>query len=250
MCATKRHCRTVNTLLCVVLLAVTAGAQVGETGAHTQPACAARGEEIHAARLKVQVAAGEFPLEEEWQRAAPITFCSDWQAKSADPERSTEVRVLWSQAALYLRFRCNYRELYTYGDANSSRRKQHLWERDVAEAFLQPDHFGEHFYKEFEVSPNGLWLDLDVFTSSDADLHSGIRALANVDPAQHVWTAQVFIPMRAITPRFNPHSAWRANFFRVEGREPNRAYLAWRPTHTPQPDFHKHEAFGLLRFNR
>lgn len=246
----KRQRKTAIRLCCVLLLAASACAQDRRIAADTQPICAAKGKVIHASRLRTKLAPGEFPQGKEWQRAAPIVFCSHWHGKGADPHRSTEVRILWSDTALYLRFRCKYRELFTYGAANSSGRKEHLWERDVAEAFLQPDRFGEHFYKEFEVSPDGLWLDLDVFASGDTDLHSGMRALADVNPALRVWTAGVVIPMKSITTRFDPNSTWRANFFRVERREPNRAYLAWRPTHTPTPDFHKPEAFGLLRFDQ
>jgi alpha-galactosidase len=38
------------------------------------------------------------------------------------------------------------------------------------------------------------------------------------------------------------------NFYRVEGPQEPRAYLAWRPTKTPQPNFHVPSAFGKLRF--
>jgi alpha-galactosidase len=38
------------------------------------------------------------------------------------------------------------------------------------------------------------------------------------------------------------------NFFRVEGKEEPRGYYAWRPTHTPQPNFHVPSAFGSMRF--
>lgn len=248
MCVTGHQSRIVR-LFCVLLVATTGIAQVAKEATNTELACAVRKDEIHAARLKAKVPAGEFPREEEWQRAVPISFCSDWQAKNADPMRATEARLLWSDDAIYVRFRCHYRELYMIGPATLSGRKDHLWESDVAEAFLQADHFGQHLYKEFEVSPSGLWLDLDVFQSSDTNLDSGMRAVASVDSAQRVWTAQIFIPMRSITTRFDPHSTWRVNFFRVEGRAPNRAYLAWRPTHTPEPDFHRHEAFGLLWFD-
>ena len=72
------------------------------------------------------------------------------------------MRLLWTEDELYLRFRCRYRAIYVFPDADPSGHRDELWERDVAEVFLQPDRFGEKYYKEFEVSPNGQWLDLDI----------------------------------------------------------------------------------------
>jgi hypothetical protein len=60
--------------------------------------------------------------------------------------------------------------------------------------------------------------------------------------------AEVAIPMKTLTDRFDPKTAWRVNFYRCEGLDPQRAYLAWRPTHSAQPNFHVPESFGVLRF--
>ena len=98
-----------------------------------------------------------------WQNAIPIAFSTDWQGNNADPGRETEVRILWSRQYLYLRFECRYRELFVFEDSDPNGRRDHLWDRDVAEAFLQPDPSRERFYREFEVSPNGMWVDLDIF---------------------------------------------------------------------------------------
>jgi alpha-galactosidase len=209
--------------------------------------CDGNGDEIRASRVK-DVRKNGFPSADEWERAEPVSFCRNWQGREPDPQRSTEVRVMWAPDKLYLRFRCQYRELYVFDTATASGRKEQLWDRDVAEAFLQPDRFGEHFYKEFEVAPNGFWIDLDIFPSAKADLHSGMKAVVTTDEKTRLWTAEVAIPMRSLTRQFDPHQTWRANFFRAEGREPKRAYFSWRPTNTPQPNFHVHEAFGVLRF--
>jgi alpha-galactosidase len=187
-------------------------------------------------------------MAEEWHSASPISFCSDWQGKNADPGRETEVRVLWSAQHLYLRFKCRYRELFIFEDSAPSGRRDHLWDRDVAEAFLQPDPSREHFYREFEVSPNGMWVDLDIFPGGLADLKSGLQRSVVVDEKSRTWTAELAIPMKSLTTKFDPAATWRANFYRVEGGSEPRAYLAWQPTHTPQPNFHIPTAFGKLRF--
>ena len=185
---------------------------------------------------------------DEWQNATAIAFCSDWQGKNPDPGRETKVRALWSTKTLYLRFECRYRELFLFTDSDPDGRRDHLWDRDVAEAFLQPDPSRERYYREFEVSPNGMWVDLDIFPGGRADLKSGVERSVVLDEKTQVWTAELAIPMKSLTLHFDPSAVWRANFYRVEGNTEPRAYLAWQPTGTPQPNFHVPSAFGKLRF--
>ena len=55
-----------------------------------------------------------------------------------------------------------YRDITVFTDAKPDGRRDQLWDRDVAEVFLQPDPSQLRHYKEFEVSPNGFWIDLDI----------------------------------------------------------------------------------------
>jgi len=185
---------------------------------------------------------------EEWRNATPVNFSSDWQGKKGDPARETEVRALWSLPYLYLRFECRYRDLFVFEDSNANGRRDHLWDRDVAEAFLQPDPSRANFYREFEVSPNGMWIDLDIFPGGRADLKSGLQRSIHVNEKSRTWTAELAIPMKSLIANFDPSAIWRVNFYRVEGKSEPRAYLAWQPTKTPQPNFHVPSAFGKLRF--
>ncbi len=190
----------------------------------------------------------------EWSKATPAIFCADWQGRNSDPARQTEVRLLWTPTTIYLRFICRYRELFLFENAPPSGRRDHLWERDVAEAFLQPDPSQPHYYKEFEVSPNGMWIDLDIGPKNisrekpPADLKSGLTRSVWRDEAHQTWAAELAIPTTALTANFNSAATWRVNFFRVEGKREPRFYSAWQPTNTPQPDFHVPEAFGTLQF--
>ena len=184
----------------------------------------------------------------EWSQAGATTFCADWQSRNADPARQTEVRILWTPAMLYLRFACRYRDLFVFDDSDPNGRRDHLWDRDVAEAFLQPDPSRPRYYREFEVSPNGMWIDLDVFPGGISDLKSGLHRSVWLDRDSHTWAAELAIPMPALTAHFDPAAIWRANFYRVEGNKEPRFYSAWQPTNSPQPNFHVPEAFGYLRF--
>jgi len=210
--------------------------------------CGTSQEEITAAFVGSDVALNAAAPSSAWKAAAPVTFCSDWQGKNPAPDRETTVRTLWSKTTLYLRFECHYRELNLFMDSDPNGRRDELWDRDVAEAFLQPDPSEPHAYKEFEVSPNGMWIDLDIGPGAKPDLKSGMTRSVYLDEKAHTWAAELAIPMRALTPDFDPHAIWRVNFFRCEGKKEPRGYYAWRPTHSPQPNFHVPAAFGRMRF--
>jgi alpha-galactosidase len=185
---------------------------------------------------------------DEWKSAKPITFCSDWQGKNADHGLETQVLALWSREHLYLRFECRYRELFMFEDSDPGGRRDHLWDRDVVEAFLQPVPSREGFYREFEVSPNGMWVDLDISPAGLGDLKSGLQRSVFLDEKSRTWTAELAIPIKSLTTNFDPSAIWRVNFYRVEGWSEPRAYLAWQATHTPQPNFHVPKAFGKMTF--
>lgn len=212
------------------------------------PPCSSSPDTVFAVKADKPVQLDARHPSPDWSRAVPITFCADWQGEHPDMGRQTTVRVLWTTESIYLRFECRYRDLFTFDDSDPNGRRDHLWDRDVAEAFLQPDPASGHYYKEFEVSPNGFWIDLDIFPDGRADLKSGLQHSVWLDEPSHIWTAELAIPIKSITPRFDPASEWRVNFFRVEGRTEPRFYSAWQPTHTPQPNFHVPTAFGRMRF--
>jgi alpha-galactosidase len=201
-----------------------------------------------AVRMTETVDTDGFPERSAWERAAPLRFDKDWQGKNGDPERETEVRLLWTQKTLFLRFRAKYRTITVFPDAQPDGRRDQLWDRDVAEAFLQPDRSNLRCYKEFEVSPNGFWIDLDIMAGEKHDLKSGLKRRVILDEAKKTWTAGLAIPMKCLVEKFEPAAIWRANFYRVEGAKEPRFYSAWRPTGTAVPNFHVPEAFGELVF--
>jgi hypothetical protein len=189
-----------------------------------------------------------FPSLPSWEAAAPLRFNSDWQGKNADSERDTEVRLLWTPEWLFLRFRARFRVITVFSDAEPNGRRDQLWNRDVAEVFLQPDPSQVRRYKEFEVSPNGFWIDLDIAPGEKHDLKSGLRRRVILNEAAKTWVAELALPMKCLVDRFDPAATWRANFYRVEGAAEPRFYSAWQPTRTPTPNFHVPEAFSELIF--
>jgi alpha-galactosidase len=189
-----------------------------------------------------------FPKEAAWREAKPISFHADWQGKNADPKRDTEVRLAWTAELLFVRFRVRFRTISVFADAEASGRRDQLWDRDVAEIFLQPDASDPRCYKEFEVSPNGFWIDLEIAHREKHDLKSGLRRRVTVNTEEKIWIAELAIPMKSIAAGVAPLSVWRVNFYRVEGSAEPRFYSAWRPTNSAEPNFHVPEAFGKLVF--
>jgi alpha-galactosidase len=193
--------------------------------------------------------AESFPSAHDWTLAQPVRFASDWQGQRPDSGRETEVRVLWTNENLYFRFRCRYRTLTIFEDADCDGRRDHLWDRDVAEVFLQTDVSRPRYYWEFEISPNGMWIDLEISPDGKHNPGSGMKSRV-VNESQKIWTADLALPMPRLVKVFDPSAAWRVNFFRVEGATEPRFYSSWRPTCTPEPNFHVPEAFGVLRFQK
>ncbi|MDR7333764.1 alpha-galactosidase [Roseateles asaccharophilus] len=191
-----------------------------------------------------QVGADGFPLASQWADAPATFFRHDWRGRALTGPQSTRVQLLRGADQLYLRFICKYEALSTFERAGSATDIWPLWERDVVEVFLQaPERAGLKSYREVEVSPNGLLLEIAVEASGKKRVAGESRAKAHIDAKGKVWTAELAVPMRGL------EDGWRLNLFRVEGREgqgAGRVYSAWSPTNTATPDFHVPAAFGRL----
>jgi alpha-galactosidase len=203
---------------------------------------------VTATRFVGATDAQRYPMDSAWAIAKPIRFSTDWQGLNADPQRETQVRLLWTPNYLYLRFEAAYKVITVFPDAEPSGRRDRLWDRDVCEAFLQPDSTEPRRYKEIEVAPNGLWIDLAIEPGEKRDLQSGLRRRVDVDKAAKSWRAVLALPMKSLVQNFDSSVVWRVNFYRIEGEAEPRFYSAWQPTRTPKPNFHVPEAFGRLVF--
>jgi len=203
---------------------------------------------VIASKITKTLGADGLPGDEDWKKAKAIRFDADWQGKNADTERETEVRVLWTPETLFLKYRVKYKTITVFADSEPNGRRDKLWDRDVVEAFLQPDPSIVRSYKEFEFSPNNMWIDLDIAERQGHDLKSGLTRHVTMDEKNKTWTAVAALPMKSLVATFDPKAVWRVNFYRIEGAEEPRFYSAWSPTRTEKPNFHVPEAFGYLRF--
>ena len=191
------------------------------------------------------------PTTEFWRASRPVYMEKDSFGKSV-PRYRTEVRTRWTRTNLYFLFVCPYEELHLKPAPNTQKETNELWNWDVAEVFVGSDFKRIKRYKEFEVSPQGEWLDLDIDLSKPHHedgwtWNSGFEVRAHIDEARHSWYGAMRIPLAAIdehSPKVG--NTMRINLFRSQGPDSHKQEVTWQP---PMSDsFHVPERFGLIRF--
>ena len=192
---------------------------------------------------------------EAWQRCEPVLITHLWSGELAPVGRHAEARICWSDEALHVRFVGNQHEpLVVSEEPRTDQKTLGLWDRDVCEIFVAPDREERSRYFEFEVAPTGEWVDLGIVIApagrvTDWGYKSGMSVSATVEETRiKVAMCIPWDATRASIPKPNPGDVWLVNLFRCVGPEAPDRYLAWRPTHTPEPAFHVPEAFGELVF--
>lgn len=235
--------------LAIVILRVRFAIPARLFGMATHTPASSENEGAIAMRLTGPLDSEGFPDKKAWDKTEPLRFSTDWRGENTDPQRATEVRLLWTLEFLFLKFHARYRTITVFSSSEPNGRRDKLWDKDVVEVFLQPPGSELGRYKEFEVAPNGMWIDLDIGPGELHDLRSGLRRRVQVLEKEKKWIAELAIPMQSLTSNFDPKRDWRLNFYRVEGESGPRFYSAWQPTGTPAPNFHVPKKFGRLLFS-
>jgi len=192
------------------------------------------------------------PDSKAW-KTAPRVVAENGPNGGAVAGHRTEIRSRWTKEHLYFLFLCPYEQLYLKEDPSTTTETNNLWEWDVAEVFVGADFDKIRHYREYQVSPQGEWVDLDIdwyAPPSEAEKrwlwNSGMQVKARVDKDKKIWYGEMKIPIRSIDSR--PPSAgteMRINFYRIQGPPRDRKFIAWQPTHSA--NYHVPEAFGRLR---
>jgi alpha-galactosidase len=189
---------------------------------------------------------------EIWQNAEVAPLAKYWSGKDAPPDRRAQTRLIWTDAALFVRFDCHQFEPFVMSEKPDMTQKTNgLWERDVCEIFVAPDTNEPERYFEFEAAPNGAWLDLAIRQlpdrrETDFNFDSGMTTGARI--AENSFTIILRVAWQAFGRMPTTGDKWRANLFRCVGAGETRGYLTWQPTLTDAPNFHVPAAFGWLEF--
>lgn len=187
-----------------------------------------------------------------WKRAGEVLVGKYWSGKDAPKDRQFKAKILWSDTAVYIRFEANQNEpLIVSEKPNLTTKTKGLWDRDVCEIFLAPkkDEFRKYF--EFEIAPNGEWIDLGIHQKPDEritdwDYMSGMKSAALIEKGKVTMAIKIEWSAFGKTPKTG--DVWLGNIFRCIGKDPTRGYLAWSPTGTKEPSFHVPEKFGEFEF--
>ena len=190
------------------------------------------------------------PTSAFWRGSVPVYMDSNAYGKS-DPKFRTEIRSRWTSKNLYFLFICPYEQLYLKPDPVTSAETNELWNWDVAEAFIGSDFQHIRRYKEFEISPQGEWVDLDIdrdrpHPEEGWTWNSGFEVSARIDETAHIWYGAMKIPYSAIDTRPAAEgNVLRINLFRSQGPPSARHELAWQAP--MRNTFHVPERFGTLK---
>jgi hypothetical protein len=208
--------------------------------------------------LRVKYAGREVPLSADpaskFWKAAPPVFATHNNLRVETPGHKTEIRARFTKDNLYVLMVCPYEQLYLISPPDVTKETNKLWEHDAAEIFIGADFENIHQYREYQVSPQGEWVDLDIDTKNPKPeggwkWDSGMKVKARIDAAAKVWYGEFQIPLKSITAKeVKPGFAMRGNFYRFQGPPPNRKTVAWIPT--GRPSNHTPEAFGRIEFEK
>jgi hypothetical protein len=215
---------------------------------------AANAQRVNAGAFKSVYAAEDVSLATNpqsvfWRGALPV-YAEVNAHGEAVPLYRTEVRSRWTKDNLYLLYVCPYEDLYLKPAPNTAKETNKLWNWDVAELFIGSNFQNIRRYKEFEVSPQGEWIDLDI--NLDLPNHevgwtwnSGVQVVARIDRKAKIWYGAMRIPFAALDRREPAAgSVFRANLFRSQGPPESQKSVAWK---APMSDtFHTPERFGQL----
>jgi len=209
--------------------------------------------QLQAKRSEVDFLPDGDPEKPSWKHAESVEFDTDASGKFHFPEISTRVSSVWTETYVYFFFWCRYESLNVYSGEDPKVERWQLWDRDVAEVFLNPQPERVNHYYEFEVAPNNQWIDLEIDKTknpfNDASWNSGFAHAASIDAKNHIWTAEMRIPVSSMSlSAIRPGAEWRVNFFRAagKGRHDRRKFLAW--SIIPEgKTFHVPTRFGILR---
>ncbi|MGC1869464.1 MAG: carbohydrate-binding family 9-like protein [Acidobacteriaceae bacterium] len=196
-------------------------------------------------------AASTDPLAEFW-RDAPVTPMTDDAYGHKVAAHATEIRSRWTASNLYFLFACPYQELHLKPHTVLDQPTPGLWNWDVAEVFIGAPDGPIDRYKEFEISPQSEWLDLDIDLKQPDKValtswKSGFQAAAHIAHTQKIWYGSMRIPYASLKAgEANAGDILRINFFRSQGTKP--VEMAWQPP--LQASFHAPEQFGELKLVR
>ncbi|MCK9409529.1 MAG: carbohydrate-binding family 9-like protein [Bacteriovoracaceae bacterium] len=180
-------------------------------------------------------------------------------ADGTEPPASIDTRVgiEWNDNGLLVFFHGRFDTLRLAPDLvpmPAHAKTHNLWElSDVYEVFIGVHASQSKLYKEFQVSPEGRWLDIDVNKQLGISNHywySGLQCCSFVDNEMKIWSSIIELPWNCFGLHTRTEDVWHANFYRASGTHHGDELMAWSPTGYGEKCFHRSEHFGTIQFER
>src|SRR5438046_4689881 len=178
--------------------------------------------QLEAKRSEVDFLPDGDPEKPSWKHAESVEFDTDASGKFISPDISSRVSSVWTETYVYFFLWCRYESLNVYSGEDPKVERWQLWDRDVAEVFLNPQPERVNHYYEFEVAPNNQWIDLEIDKTKNpfnaASWNSGFEHATRIDAKDRVWIAEMRIAVSSMNvSATHPGAEWRVNFFRAAG---------------------------------
>jgi hypothetical protein len=170
---------------------------------------------------------------------------------------ATEARVDFTERAVIAMFRGRFQTLRIAKDLPvelDTGKSPQLWvHSDVYEFFIGPNSCANGRYKEFQVAPDGRFLDIHINQPDgmwDPQWCSGMQCRSFVDDVKKLWMAVIRIPWNSFGVNHRFDNEWNANLYRASGAYHGDELLAWSPTGYGEHAFHRFEHFGRILFEK
>ncbi|WP_265110850.1 carbohydrate-binding family 9-like protein [Halosolutus halophilus] len=195
-----------------------------------------------------------------WEAADPVRI-HEYPWGVPGPKRSTVVRSVYDEDALYLQYRADDAIIR----AETVELNGPVWEDSCVEFFATIDPQRRPHYINFEVNCIGafrLGFGPNRHTREliTADQAASIRVASSLDERlaansadDNQWWVAVALPFETLATvtgsSISPSegTVWQGNFHRLGPCETS-FFATWCPVNTPEPDFHQSSAFGQLVF--
>jgi hypothetical protein len=178
-------------------------------------------------------------------------------ADGAEPPQTlaTRIGVEWNDNGILIYFRGRYEHLRMISDKKQNginSKTYKLWEQsDVFEVFIGVHAKQTKLYKEFQVSPDARWIDIDVNKQlgiSNHHWYSGFQCRSFIDDDLNIWTSVFELPWSCFGLNKKTDDVWNVNFYRASGSFHGEELMAWSPTGYGEKCFHRPENFGEIKF--
>jgi hypothetical protein len=186
-----------------------------------------------------------------WSEARPVILDRNILG-GPEADLVSEARSRWTDNNLYFIFSGPFDFQVLKPDPDTEKETFRLWQWDDFELYIGADFDSINLYREFEVSPQGEFLDLNINSKIPMAGHnderfwdSGFRVKSRTDRENKIWYTEMCIPVSSFDKRVPAEgNAYRVNIYRLQGPQDDRDFLAWRPTGYWNP--HHPEVFGTM----